>query len=60
MSKVYIVTGHVQYEGDWIVQVHATRESAEEQAQGMLDARLPYQTDLEYHVEEWQVLDVKH
>lgn len=58
MAKVYIVTGHVESEGDWIEQVFATEELAKQNAEILNAGRNRNHTDLEYVVEEWEVWSV--
>lgn len=58
MAKVYIVTGHVEHEGDWIECVYTREDLAQECAGYLLSERKPYQTDLTYRVEAWEAWSV--
>ena len=65
--KVYIVEGHVSYEGDMIVSVHTTRQKAEEKKNYYNSiVELPYSDERrkkfefsycdDFTVSEWDVL----
>ncbi len=64
--KVYIVEGHIAYEGDEIVSVHTTRQKAEEKRKYCESViALPYEERSRFQfsycddftVSEWDVLE---